>query len=120
MKERTKELGIVQHLNNIGSFSNMSQRLTKKSSQGGTLLCKSSNTRNEPFTNCEHLAKRIEPANDGINLNNDQGSMVATQIEIPQHQLKRTTTMPMQFKGFIVGNVWEPTTFLEVVAYKGW
>jgi len=110
----------VQHLNNIGSFSNMFQRLTKKSSQGSTLSCKSLDTRNESSTNCEHLAKRIEPTNDGINLNNDQGSMVASQIKIPQHQLKRTTMMPMQFKESIVGNVWEPTTFLEVVAYEGW
>jgi len=98
----------------------MSQRLTKKSSQGGTLSYKSSNTRNEPPTNCEHLTKKIELANDGINLDNDQGSMVANQTEIPQHQPKRTTTMPMRFKEFIVGVVWEPATFLKVVTYKGW
>ncbi len=94
-KERTKELGNVQHLNNIGSFSNISQRPTKKSSQGGTLSYKSLNTRNGPPTNCEHLAKRIEPVNDGINLDNDLGSMVTNQTKIPQHQPKRTTMMPM-------------------------
>ncbi len=61
----------------------MSQRPTKESSQGGTLSYKSSDTRSEPPTNCEHLAERIELANDGINLDNDQGSMVVNQIEIP-------------------------------------
>ncbi len=61
----------MQHLNNIESFSNISQRPTKKSSQGGTLSCKSSDTRSEPPTNCEHLVERIEPTNDGINLDND-------------------------------------------------
>lgn len=82
-KERTKELGNVQHLNNIGSISKMSQRPTKKSSQGGTLSYKSLDTSNEPPTNCEHLVERIEPVNDGINLDNDQGSMFTNQTEIP-------------------------------------
>jgi len=70
-KERTKELGNVQHSNNIGIFSNISQRPTKKSSQGGTLFCNSLDTRSELPINCEHLVERIEPINDGINLDND-------------------------------------------------